>query len=54
MNNLLMKLNVYLTSTFLNDSESLSLRSFTKNLEEIETEVLPIVVAFETQEQAIL
>lgn len=35
----------------LNDSESLSLRSFTKNLEEIETEVLPIVVAFETQDK---
>ncbi len=35
----------------LNDSESLSLRSFTKNLEEIETEVLPVVVAFETQDK---
>ena len=35
----------------LNDSKSLSLRSFTKNLEEIETEVLPIVVAFETQDK---
>lgn len=35
----------------LNDGESLSLRSFTKNLEEIETEVLPIVVAFETQDK---
>ena len=35
----------------LNDSESLSLRSFTKNLEEIGTEVLPIVVAFETQDK---
>ena len=35
----------------LNDSESLSLRSFTKNLDEIEMEVLPIVVAFETQDK---
>ena len=35
----------------LNDSESLSLRSFTKNLEEIETEILPIVLGFETQDK---
>lgn len=33
----------------LNDNENLSLRSFTKNLEEIEQETLPIIEAFDNQ-----
>ncbi|MCO4468462.1 negative regulator of septation ring formation [Streptococcus infantarius subsp. infantarius] len=35
----------------LNDNENLSLRSFTKNLEEIEQETLPIVEAFDNQDK---
>lgn len=35
----------------LNDSENLSLRSFTKNLEEIEQETLPIVEVFDNQDK---
>ncbi|WP_270283503.1 septation ring formation regulator EzrA [Streptococcus infantarius] len=35
----------------LNDNENLSLRSFTKNLEEIEQEILPIVEAFDNQDK---
>ncbi len=35
----------------LNDNENLSLRSFTKNLEEIEQEILPIVEVFDNQDK---
>ena len=35
----------------LNDNENLSLRSFTKNLEEIEQEILPIIAAFDNQDK---
>ena len=35
----------------LNDNENLSLRSFTKNLEEIEQETLPIVEVFDNQDK---
>lgn len=35
----------------LNDNENLSLRSFTKNLEEIEQETLPIIEAFDNQDK---
>ena len=35
----------------LNDNENLSLRSFTKNLEEIEQETLPIIAAFDNQDK---
>lgn len=35
----------------LNDNENLSLRSFTKNLEEIEQESLPIIAAFDNQDK---
>lgn len=35
----------------LNDNENLSLRSFTKNLEEIEQETLPIVEIFDNQDK---
>ena len=35
----------------LKDNENLSLRSFMANLEQIETEVLPVVLTFETQDK---
>ncbi|MCO4636672.1 negative regulator of septation ring formation [Streptococcus infantarius subsp. infantarius] len=35
----------------LNDNENLSLRSFTKNLEEIEQETLPIIEVFDNQDK---
>lgn len=35
----------------LNDNENLSFRSFTKNLEEIEQETLPIIEAFDNQDK---